>query len=108
MAIQEATTNGVKATPAATNGLGEKTYTLQAEAARIFDLIINDSRLNVPDQVKELASTVHFGGDETQPFYPAPFKAAETQAALCGYMGLLANAISKARYGIEQDVHVDV
>lgn len=107
MTVQETATNGIRAAPTS-NGLKEQPYTLQAEAARIFELIVNDQRLNVPDQVKELASTVHFGGDETQPFYPVPFKAAETQAALCGYMGLLASAISKARYGVEQKVHVDV
>ncbi|KIV89139.1 hypothetical protein, variant 2 [Exophiala mesophila] len=95
--------------PTAFNGCtDEQKYSIQAEAARIFNLILNDGRLNAPLEVKKLASTVRFVGEETQPFYPAPFKAAEAQAALCGYLGLFASAISKARYGIEQEVEVDV
>ena len=100
-----------KVAPASTavNGsTDEQTYSIQAEAARIFNLILDDGRLNAPLEVKKLASTVRFVGEETQPFYPAPFKAAEAQAALCGYLGLFASAISKARYGLEQEVEVDV
>lgn len=89
----------------ATNG---STYTIQGEAKRIFELILHDPRLNAPSEVKALESTVSFVGEETQPFYPVPFKAAEAQAGLCGYLGLLANAISKQRYGTEQEVVVDV
>lgn len=107
MAISE--TTSVVVNNSAANGLKQdQSYTLQAEAARILSLILNDERLNAPLEVKKLASTVHFVGDETQPFYPTPYKAAEAQAGLCGYLGLLANAISKARYNIEQEVEVDV
>lgn len=87
---------------------GDEKYTLQAEASRIFHLIVNDKRLNAPEEAIKLASTVKFVGDETKPFYPTPFKAAEAQAGLCGYVALLANAISKARYGIDQEVEIDV
>ena len=83
-------------------------YTLQAEAETIFQQIVHDSRLDVPGSVKDLASSVKFVGDETKPFYPVPYKCAEAQASLLGYVGLFANAISKDRYGIEQDVEIDV
>ncbi|KEF51213.1 uncharacterized protein A1O9_12716 [Exophiala aquamarina CBS 119918] len=101
--------NGVKANGAHANGVShEQDYTLQAEAARIFHLILNHPRLDAPAEVKKHAPKVKFVGDETQPFYPTPYKAAESQAALNGYMGLLASAISKKRYGTDQEVVVDV
>src|SRR5258706_7370105 len=83
-------------------------YTLQAEAKRIFDSIVNDKALDVPEEVLNLAHTVQFDGDETAPFYPVPYKCAEAQAAILGYVGLLGNAIASNRYGIEQDVKIDV
>jgi len=83
-------------------------YTLQGEAERIFLQLVDDARLDVPEEIKKLVPSVHFVGDETQPFYPVPYKCAEAQAALVGYIGLFASAISKERYGIEQDVEVDV
>ncbi|KAL6228856.1 hypothetical protein BDW75DRAFT_250532 [Aspergillus navahoensis] len=87
---------------------GEKPYTIQSEAQRIYESIIKDSRLNVPEEVRELAEKIHFVGDETQPFFPVPYKCAEAQAGLLGYVGLLALAIAKDRYGIEQRIEVDV
>jgi len=83
-------------------------YTLQNESKRIFDVIVGDERLNIPDEVKDLAHTVKFAGDETQPFFPVPYKCAEAQSSVIGVVGLFANAIGKARYGIVQEVEVDV
>jgi hypothetical protein len=62
----------------------------------------------VPGEAKALAHTIEFDGDETVPFYPAPYKCAESQAAVLGYAGLLASTIAKLRYGTEQDVKIDV
>ncbi|KIW88098.1 uncharacterized protein Z519_11208 [Cladophialophora bantiana CBS 173.52] len=84
------------------------TYTLQSEAQKIFDKIVSDPRLNSPDGVKEFASKMKFIGDETQPFYPTPWKCAESQAALLVYIGIFAAATSKERYGLDQDIEVDV
>ncbi|KAH8816703.1 CoA-transferase family III domain-containing protein [Xylogone sp. PMI_703] len=84
------------------------TYTLQAEAKRIFDRLVNDPKLDLPEESSKLAYTVQFDGDETQPFYPVPYKCAEAQAAVLGYVGLLASTISKIRYGEEEEVKIDV
>ncbi|KAJ4318832.1 hypothetical protein N0V84_006645 [Fusarium piperis] len=83
-------------------------YTLQAEADRIFKSMVSDERLNLPQEAKQFASRVKFVGSETEPFYPVPFKCAESQAAVLGYIGTLALAISKARFNLDQDVSVDV
>lgn len=83
-------------------------YTLQKESQRIFESLVNDKGINLPDEIKALAHTVKFTGDETQPFFPVPYKVAETQAGIIGIVGLLANAIGKARFGAEQEVEVDV
>jgi hypothetical protein len=87
---------------------GEKPYTLQAEAHKIYETIVNDPRLNVPDEVKDLADRVRFVGEETQPFYPVPFKCAESQAGLLGHVALLALAIAKDRYGFDQSCEIDI
>lgn len=43
-------------------------YTLQKESQRIFESLVNDKGINLPDEIKALAHTVKFTGDETQPF----------------------------------------
>ncbi|KIW37714.1 uncharacterized protein PV06_10345 [Exophiala oligosperma] len=86
----------------------EKAYTLQGESKKIFETILNDSRLNVPSDVKALGDRIKFTGDERDPFYPVPYKAAESQAGLLGLVGVFALAIAKDRYGIDQDVEIDV
>jgi hypothetical protein len=86
----------------------EMPYTIQSESQRIYELIVDDARLNLPDEVKALKDRIQFVGDETQPFFPVPFKAAESQAGLLGYVGLLALAIAQERYGIEQECQIDV
>jgi hypothetical protein len=83
-------------------------YTIQDEATRIFNEIVADPRLQCPSQVKELATRVKFVGEETKPFYPTPWKCAESQAALLGYVGMFAAAISRERYGFDQTVEIDV
>jgi hypothetical protein len=86
----------------------QNAYTLQAESQRIYKTILNDSRLNVPPEVKALGDRVRFTGDEDDPFYPVPYKAAESQAGLLGLVGVFALAIAKDRYGVEQKVEIDV
>jgi hypothetical protein len=83
-------------------------YTMQAEAHSILADLLEDRRLNLPKAVIELNNTLVFDGEETQPFYPAPYKAAESQAAVLGLVGLLANAIYRERYGEEQELKIDV
>lgn len=92
----------------ASNNSEEGGYTLQKEANRIFHLILKDPRLQAPDEVRALASQVKFIGDETQPFYHAPWKCAESQAGLLGYVGAFALAIAKERYGVQDTVEIDV
>lgn len=86
----------------------EGAYTLQSEAKRIYHTIVNDSRLEVPDEIRDLVDNVQFVGEETQPFYPVPYKCAESQAGLLGFVGLLAIALAKDRYGEEQTIEIDV
>jgi hypothetical protein len=83
-------------------------YTMQAEAARILDALVSNPKLNVPEKVKEQRSRLEFDGEETQPFYPTPYKAAESQAAVLGLVGLFAAAISKERYDIDQEIEIDL
>lgn len=85
-----------------------KLDTIQTEAHHIFETLVQDERLQVPDEVKSLATRVQFSGDETQPFFPAPFKAAETHAGLLGYIGLWALKIAQDRYGLDQTCEIDV
>jgi crotonobetainyl-CoA:carnitine CoA-transferase CaiB-like acyl-CoA transferase len=89
-----------------TEGWGD--YTIQAGSQAIFEQLVNDPRLNLPEEIKGLASTIEFVGEEKRPFFPVPYKCAEAQAGLLGYIGLLANAISRDRYQVEQRVEVDV
>lgn len=86
----------------------EKGYTLQGEAKRIYQGIVDDPRLKCPEEVKALADQIQFIGDETQPFFPVPHKCAEAQAGLLGYCALLALAIGKDRYGVDQQCQIDV
>lgn len=83
-------------------------YTMQAEAARILDALVSNPKLSVPEKVKEQRSRLEFDGEETQPFYPTPYKAAESQAAVLGLVGLFAAAISKERYGVDQEIKINV
>jgi hypothetical protein len=86
----------------------KQAYSLQSEAQRIYESIVNDPRLNVPSEVKALVDQIQFVGDETQPFFPVPFKAAESQAGLLGCVGLFALAIARERYGIDEKSEIDV
>jgi hypothetical protein len=86
----------------------EEPYTIQSEARRIFNAILTDPRLNVPEDVQKLTDKIDFVGKETEPFFPVPYKCAEAHAGLLGYIGVLGLAISKDRYGIEQHVEIDV
>lgn len=83
-------------------------YTLQGEARRIFEGMVHDPRLHLPEEGKKLASTVNFIGEKTKPFFPVPYKCAETSAALIAYIGVLASTRSRDRYGLDQDIQVDV
>ncbi|KAK5047058.1 hypothetical protein LTR84_007000 [Exophiala bonariae] len=83
-------------------------YTLQSEAKRIYYQIVHDSRLNTPSEIRDLIDNIQFVGEETQPFYPVPYKCAEAQAGLLGYIGLLAVAIARDRYKDEQLIEIDV
>ena len=83
-------------------------YTMQAEAARILDALVNNPKLSVPENVKEQRSRLEFDGEETQPFYPTPYKAAESQAAVLGLVDLFAAAISKERYGLDQEIKINL
>jgi hypothetical protein len=58
------------------------TYTTQGEAKRIFKLILHDSRLNAPPEVKALESTVSFVGEETQPLQPNLYHNLRPKSAL--------------------------
>ncbi|KIV82925.1 hypothetical protein PV11_04990 [Exophiala sideris] len=87
---------------------GEQEYSLQSEARRIYESVVNDPRLDVPPEVKAVINNIRFVGEETQPFFPVPFKAAESQAGLLGCVGLFASAIARDRYGIAQECEIDV
>lgn len=84
------------------------TFSLQSEARTIFESILNDARLDIPEEVLGLADNVQFVGEESQPFYPTPYKAAESQSAILGLVAVFAIAIAKDRYNIVQKCHIDV
>ncbi|KAK5309105.1 hypothetical protein LTR93_012259, partial [Exophiala xenobiotica] len=86
----------------------QPSYTLQSEAERILDEIINDPQLKIPAEVRRLQGKISFVGDEKQPFYPVPYKCAESQAGVLGLVGLWALAIAQDRYGGEQRCEIDV
>lgn len=59
-------------------------YTIQGEAARIFrSVLLTDSRLEIPDEVREVAERTSFDPSAlSEPFLPAPVKCTESSAAL--------------------------
>ena len=84
-------------------------YTLQAGARRILEGLAQDERLAMPSELRSLVGRVHFSGDEEQPFFPAPFRVAETHAAILGYIGIWALGIASDRYGSDdQSCEIDV
>lgn len=63
-------------------------YTIQDEAARIFrSVLLTDSRLGIPDEVREAAERTSFDPRAlSKPFLPAPVKCTESSAALVSNM----------------------
>ncbi|KAI0446919.1 CoA-transferase family III domain-containing protein [Xylaria telfairii] len=79
-------------------------YTIQDEAARIFrSVLLTDSRLGIPDEVREAAERTSFDPRAlSKPFLPAPVKCTESSAALWALLGTFGNVIAQQRYGITQ------
>ncbi|KAI0454312.1 CoA-transferase family III domain-containing protein [Xylaria acuta] len=74
------------------------------EAARIFrSVLLTDSRLGIPDSVRDAAERTSFDPSAlSKPFLPAPVKCTESSAALWALLGTFGNAIAQRRYSIEQ------
>ena len=76
-------------------------YTIQKEASRILhEVLLKDSRLGIPDDVKEAASRINFDERAVQtPFLPTPVKCIESSTALWALLAAFGSAIATQRYG---------
>lgn len=73
-------------------------YSVPAVAREIFDQLLADPRLAIPDDVKAAAADVSFEGSDL-PFLCVPFKFAEGIAAVKGLEAAFAIAIGQERFG---------
>lgn len=74
------------------------TYSVPAVAREIFEQLLADERLNLPQAVKDAAPNVTFEGSDL-PFLCVPFKFAEGIAAVKGLEAAFAIAIGQERFG---------
>jgi len=69
--------------------------------------LTTDPLLPLPPEVKALVSKTTFT-NESEPVLPCPFRQLEAVAALKAIEGAVANAIGKVRFGVDQDVIIDL
>lgn len=72
----------------------------------LLENLIGDNRLGITPDVKAAAEAIKFTGFD-KPFLPTPFKFTESICAIAGLVAASAAAITKERYGIDQEVTVD-
>ncbi|KAL4983185.1 CoA-transferase family III domain-containing protein [Aspergillus falconensis] len=76
-------------------------YSIQAEAARVLEEhLLNNKALDITASFREAAKKVKFIGDSA-PFIPTPLKITESSSALNAFVGIIASAVSKDRYGLD-------
>ncbi|ODQ78899.1 hypothetical protein BABINDRAFT_162564 [Babjeviella inositovora NRRL Y-12698] len=86
--------------------ISSKPYTITAEATRIFNSLVNDPRLDVPETVKCAARHVTIQARHEVPFLPTPLKMTESSTALWAYLSAWSLAIMSARYGLGEETAV--
>ncbi|ODQ78902.1 hypothetical protein BABINDRAFT_162566 [Babjeviella inositovora NRRL Y-12698] len=86
--------------------ISSKSYTITAEATRIFNSLVNDPRLDVPEIVKCAARHVTIQARHEVPFLPTPLKMTESSTALWAYLSAWSLAIMNARYGLDEETAV--
>jgi hypothetical protein len=69
--------------------------------------LVSDPSLPIPPEAKALLSKTTFTND-SEPILPCPFRQLEAVAALKAIEAAVANAIGKVRFGIDQDVTIDL
>ncbi|KAL6160061.1 hypothetical protein ACJQWK_09318 [Exserohilum turcicum] len=84
-------------------------YSIEQEASRILhEVLLADPALDLATTIVEAAKKVHFTGNRSKPFVPAPVKLTESSASLTALVAAAASAIAEARYGIGyQDIEVN-
>ncbi|RBR18746.1 uncharacterized protein FIESC28_05887 [Fusarium coffeatum] len=84
-------------------------YSISTEAARILnEVLLQDSRLQLPDSFIKAAEKVKFVGEDDQPFILTPLKITESSAALNALVATAANVVAAERYGINyQNVEIN-
>lgn len=74
-------------------------YSQTAETKRIFEELLNDETLAIPEEVKALASSLSFVNDQTnEMILPCRLKECEVSSALKGIEAIYALSISNDRY----------
>lgn len=81
-------------------------YTVQAEAKRLLERLLNDPKLYVNPEVKAAAERVEFTG-YANPWLPVPVKFSESISAISAFVGASAAAVAEDRYGIKQGIRVN-
>ncbi|VVT58927.1 uncharacterized protein SAPINGB_P006454 [Magnusiomyces paraingens] len=92
------------------------TFSILDSVKTIFDTLINDQSLPIPDAARDLARTnVTFevpergeGAVDSDVVLPCPLKQCETVAALKAVEGSIGNAIAVLRYNTPQKVSIDL
>lgn len=81
-------------------------YTVQAEAKRLLDRLLNDPKLYVDPKTKAAAQWVEFTG-YSDPWLPVPVKFSESISAISAFVGASAASVAEDRFGIKQAVLVN-
>lgn len=84
-------------------------YSISNESSRILnEVLLSDSRLDLPSSFSDAAKKVKFVGDDDKPFVLTPLKITESSASLTALVATAANVVAADRYGIDyQDVEVN-
>lgn len=93
----------------------ESDYSVLDNSQAIFQRLVNDKSLPIPQAARDLAKNVQFvlpprseDAADSDVVLPCPLKQCETVSALKAVEASIANAIGKLRFQIEQKVEIDL
>lgn len=83
------------------------TFSILDSTQEALRTLVSDRSLPIPLEAKALLSKTTFA-NESDPILPCPFRQLEAVAALKAIEAAVANAIGNLRFGVEQDVTIDL
>jgi hypothetical protein len=81
-------------------------YSVQEESKRLLNILVNDPKLSISDEVKAASGRVQFDG-HSNPWLPVPLKFTESISAISALVSSAAAAVAQDRYGVQQDIKVN-